>query len=142
MTANLFRDVSFPLFAQRLVKFVTVGLVSTFVFIGLYILLRTTFVPSVSNAVSLGVTMFGNFYANRVYTFERPDGTVSGQFSRYTVSYLAGFIASIVFVGAVLSLSHPRAGVAEVLAVCAGNGVATITRFVLLSAWVFRTPGA
>lgn len=129
---------SLPVRSRRVVSFALIGLICTVAFAGIYALLRTFLSPISSNVLALSITMILNFAANRSLTFRESAGSFVSQGVGYLAVYLLGMAASsaALAIGIAL-LHHPPAAVETLLAVAAG-GFATVIRFVLLSAWVFR----
>ena len=133
---------------HRMWSFALIGLVSTAAYTALYLLLRDGLSPVSANAVALVTTAVGNTAANRRFTFG-----VTGRTSMLRdqaaglVAFLLGFALTS---GSVLLLGTfaPHAGRAAELAVLiAASVVATVLRYVLLSAWMasprrHRTPSA
>jgi putative flippase GtrA len=130
--------ISAPVLAGRVMSFAIIGLLCTFAFAGLYAALRTAVAPLPANAVALALTMTANFAANRRFTFAAHAGPLLPQLGGYLVVYAAGLGASSLALLLALQLfSQPGAGLETIIAVACG-GFATLTRFVFLSAWVFR----
>ncbi len=122
--------------------FAVVGVISTVAFVVLYVFVRSFAGPLVANFVALSLTMWFNFAANRTYTFRARQGAWKVQGLQYLVVYVLGLGASSAVLHLSLQLaSKPPAGIETLIALAAG-GVATVVRFVLLSAWVFRRPAA
>jgi len=124
--------------ARRFGAFAVIGFISTGAFVVIYAIARTAMAPLAANFTALSLTMLFNFAANRKYTFQAGDGALHVQGAQYLAVYLLGLVAS----SAVLHLSlevvsEPPRALETLIAVAAG-GVATVIRFVLLSAWVFR----
>lgn len=123
---------------RQFASFAVIGIISTLAFVVLYAAARAFVGPLVANFVALTLTMLFNFAANRAYTFRARDGRWAVQGGQYLVAYLLGLGGSSGVLWASLELvSEPPRTVETLIAVAAG-GVATVIRFVLLSAWVFR----
>jgi putative flippase GtrA len=118
-------------------SFVTIGVVSTIAYIALYDALRPVAPAGVANAIALVATAIGNTAANRRLTFR-----VSGRVSllRDQAAGLAALVLALsITTGAVGLLERiaPNPGrVAELIVLAAANGLATVTRFVLLRSWI------
>jgi putative flippase GtrA len=129
-----------PGFAQQVVRFGVVGLLSTLAFALLYLVLRPLFGGQAANFLALLLTALGNTWANRWFTFGVTGrlGAVRHQAQGLVVFGLAWCITSGSLVG--LHAAIPHASPAQEIAVLtAANLVATVLRFVLLRGWVFRT---
>ncbi|MCK6565243.1 MAG: GtrA family protein [Dehalococcoidia bacterium] len=124
--------------ARSFLSFALIGAACTVAFIGLYALGRVYLDPLAANIVALTLTMTFNFGANRRFTFEPNGDPLALQSARYGAAYLLGLGASTLTLHLALSLVHePRRLIETFLAVGSG-GVATVIRFALMSAWVFR----
>jgi putative flippase GtrA len=128
---------------SQLARFVVVGVASTLAFIVLYLLLRQAMSAQAANAVSLLVTAIANTAVNRRFTFG-----IRGR-SRAARHQLRGLIAfgiGLVLTSGALAALHAataRPGRAvEVAVLVAANLVATVVRFGLYRAWVFRGQAA
>lgn len=125
----------------RLTQFAIIGVACTVAFALLYSWFRTMTGPIAANVAALSITMVFNFVANRWFTFDAADGRLVADAAGYGISYLIGMAASsAVLWASLVVVGEPSATVETLLAVASG-GAATVTRFVLLSAWVFRRPG-
>jgi putative flippase GtrA len=118
-------------------SFATIGVLSTIAYLVLYSALRSFAAAAPANAIALVVTAIGNTAANRRLTFG-----VTGRSSllRDQAAGLAAFgLALAMTTGAVGLLERiaPNPGrAAEILVLAAANGAATVTRFLLLRAWI------
>jgi putative flippase GtrA len=133
-------DVGRPavrLLAAEIRSFVTIGVASTIAYVVLYGGLRVAASAAVANAVALVLTAIGNTAANRRLTFG-----VRGRASllRDHAAGLAAFgLALAITTGAVWLLEQlaPNPGrLAEIGVLVAANGLATVSRFVLLRSWI------
>ena len=125
---------------SQLVRFGTVGALSTLAYLVLFALLRPLGGPQPANLVALLITAVANTAVNRRLTFE-----VRGpeQALRHQVQGLFIFAVGLALTsGALAALDwvepHP-ARLLELAVLVAANLAATLLRFVLLRAWVFRT---
>ncbi|HEY4461977.1 MAG TPA: bifunctional glycosyltransferase family 2/GtrA family protein [Streptosporangiaceae bacterium] len=125
----------------QLARFLLVGVASTLAFVVLYLLLRQATGAQAANAVSLLVTAVANTAVNRRFTFG-----IRGR-ARAARHQLRGLIAFgiglLLTSGALAALhaatAHPGRGT-EVAVLVTANLVATVVRFGLYRAWVFRGP--
>jgi len=123
---------------RRFASFAVVGAISTAAFVVLYTLARAVVGPLAANFAALSLTMLFNFAANRSYTFRATQGQWPVQGARYLAVYVLGLAASSGVLHLSLQVvSEPPRTLETLIAVAAG-GVATVIRFLLLSAWVFR----
>jgi putative flippase GtrA len=123
--------------SRQLLRFASVGVVSTLAYVALYNLLRIGATPAAANAIALVVTAVGNTAANRHWTFE-----VRGA-DRLARDHAGGLLAFLVALAitsasiAALGIVAPEAGrLAEVVVLLAANAAATAVRFVLLRTWI------
>lgn len=128
-----------PGFRGQVLRFAAIGVVSTLAYALLYLLFRDGFSAQTANALALLVTAIANTAANRRLTF-----AIRGRrrIVRHQLQGLAVFaLALAVTSGSLLLLealsAHP-AHLTELIVLIAANLVATVLRFVLLRAWVFR----
>lgn len=126
--------------ARRFGSFAVVGAVSTGAFVALYALGRTLMGPMAANFAALSLTMLFNFAANRKYTFEATHGPIHVQAVQYLAVYALGLGASSAVLQVSLSLVSEPGRVLETAIATGAGGAATVIRFLLLSAWVFRQP--
>lgn len=128
--------------ARRFGSFAVVGVISTAAFVALYALGRTMTGPMAANFAALSLTMLFNFAANRKYTFAATHGPIHVQAVQYLAVYVLGLGASSAVLQASLSLVPEPGRVLETGIATGAGGAATVIRFLLLSAWVFRQPPA
>lgn len=126
--------------ARRFGSFAVIGAISTVAFAVLYTLSRTVVGPLGSNFIALSLTMLFNFLANRKYTFGATDGALHVQAVQYLAVYVLGLAASSGVLHLGLQVVTEPARALETLIAVGAGGVATVIRFLLLSAWVFRPP--
>ncbi|MCX5103291.1 bifunctional glycosyltransferase family 2/GtrA family protein [Streptomyces sp. NBC_01768] len=124
----------------QLLRFTAVGAVSTLVHLLLYTTLRPLAGSQAANALALLICAVANTAVNRRLTFGlRGRGGVLRHQGRGLFVLLIGLAITS---GSLATLHHtmPSAGQAAELAVLlAANLVATLLRFLLFRAWVFRT---
>ena len=120
-------------------RFAAIGVVSTLAYALLFLLLAGAVGSAAASAAALAVTAVGNTAANRRITFEirGRDGLARHQAAGFLV-----FVLALALTNGALSLLHdldrhaPRLLEAAVLVLA--TLVATVTRYVALSSWVFR----
>jgi putative flippase GtrA len=123
----------------QLVRFSTVGVVSTVAYVVLYGLLRSPLGPWWANAVALLITMLGNTQANRTWTFRR--GGRKGLARSYAaagVAFVVGLATSTLALAAVRVVIDDPPLVADMIALVPASIVATAVRFLLFRHWIFR----
>jgi putative flippase GtrA len=130
-----------PSFERQVGVFATIGVVSTIAYLSLYTLLRSAVSPLSANALALLTTAVLNTAANRRFTFQRRG---RHQVLRHHLGGVAIFGLGLLITSATLAalqalIAEPTR-VEELVSLVAANGLATMSRFVLLRAWVF--PGA
>jgi glycosyltransferase involved in cell wall biosynthesis len=129
-----------PVLRQAL-TFGAIGVVSTLAYAVLYSLLRGAMVAPAANAVALVVTAVGNTAANRRLTFG-VRGTAS--MARDQVGGLVAFGIALLLttasIGALEAVAPDAGRALELVVLVAANAVATVTRFLLLRAWISRAP--
>jgi Gpi18-like mannosyltransferase/putative flippase GtrA len=126
--------------ATPLTRFAAVGALSTGLFLVIYTGARELMGPFAANALSLGLSMCFNFIANRVFSFRERRSTLRLEVPGYLIAYLIGVLASSVLLWVALSIvPHPPRRIEEVIVLGAGVG-ATVTRYLLLTRFVYRAP--
>ncbi|GAB6897766.1 bifunctional glycosyltransferase family 2/GtrA family protein [Kineosporia succinea] len=127
-----------PGLTGQLIRFATVGLVSTLAYVVLYALLRDGIGAQAANLVALLVTTVGNTAANRSLTFgvHGPHRWWRHQFQGLAVFALTLLLTSgaLALMGSAGSVHH----VVEVVVLVLASLLATALRFTLLRTWVFR----
>lgn len=124
---------------RQVVRFAGIGVCSTLAFLVLYIALRPGLGAQVANFLALLITAIGNTAANRRFTFG-----ITGRrhAARHQVQGLIAFGLGLALTSGALALLHgewPHAGrIVELAALVAANLTATVLRFVLLRAWMWR----
>jgi putative flippase GtrA len=121
-----------------IVSFSIVGAICTVAFAVLYNLFRSFANPTGANLLALGLTMVINFAANRRFTFQARSGSLPGQVVRYALVYVVGLVASTLVLDLGLEVVARPGRIVETLIALASGAVATVIRFLLLRAWVFR----
>jgi putative flippase GtrA len=123
----------------QLLRFGIIGLLSTAAYALVYWLLREFWSAPVANATALVLTGLANTAANRRLTFG-----VRGRraLARDHLGGLAALGIALLTTTAAIALLHalaPGAGrLAELAVLSTANVVATITRFLLLRAWIYH----
>ena len=119
---------------------ISVGVLSTAAYALLYLLFSSVMIGFLANFLALLVTAIANTTANRRFTFG-----VRGR-SRLAIHQFQGLIvfgmAWLVTSGSLLELHaiNPRANsTVELVVLTFANLLATVLRFVLFRAWVFRS---
>jgi len=132
-----------PGLVGQLVRFAAIGALSTAAYLALFLLLRGVVEAQPANLVALLVTAVANTAANRRLTFgvRGRDGAGRAQLQGLAVFALGLALTSGVLAG--LHAWDPHASrLAEVALLVTANGLATLLRFVLMRAWVFRSGSA
>jgi putative flippase GtrA len=128
-----------PGLVPQLMRFIGIGVVSTMAYLLLYVLLRQGMGAQGANFIALLVTAIGNTAANRRLTFG-----VSGSrgATKHQLQGLAVFGLGLLLTSGSLALLHAQATrpsrTLEAIVLVGANLAATVLRFVLLRAWVFR----
>ena len=127
-----------PALGSQLIRFASIGVVSTVVFAVLFALLAGPLGPVGADIVALSICAVANTAANRRLTFAL-QGPVDR--SRHYAAGLAVTLMPLALTLATLALLG-AAGVTALgpmlVALTLVNGLATAARFVLLRCWVFR----
>jgi putative flippase GtrA len=123
----------------QLVRFAAIGVASTLANLVLFLLFRTFMGPIWANVVALLLTTIANTAANRRLTFGvrgRQD-VAKHQFQGLIVFGLGLGLTTgaLALLGALVPGAHQSL---EVVTIVVANLVATVLRFVLFRAWVFR----
>jgi Gpi18-like mannosyltransferase/putative flippase GtrA len=121
----------------RLARFASIGLACTVMFAILYPLFRRELGPLESNAAALAITMVFNFLANRSWTFRAQRRSLLREAPGYLTAYLIGLGISSLALHAALSIVEAPSGAVETLIALAAGATATITRFALLTSFVY-----
>ncbi|WP_425565896.1 glycosyltransferase [Pseudonocardia ailaonensis] len=123
----------------QLVRFAAIGIASTLANLLLFLLFRTVMGPIAANIVALLLTTIANTAANRRLTFgvRGRDGAAKHQFQGLIVFGLGLGLTTgaLALLGVLVPGAHPSL---EVVTIVVANLVATVLRFLLFRAWVFR----
>jgi glycosyltransferase involved in cell wall biosynthesis len=125
--------------AGELTRYTSVGVVSTVVYVVLYLLLHSTLGMYGANALALALCTIGNTIAHARFTFGRLNRIRK---HHATVAGVTGFATGVGFTSLGLGLGAllgATSATAEAAAIILGTAVAAIVRFILLQAWMFRT---
>ena len=124
---------------RQLVRFVTVGVLSTLLYVLLYLPLRHPLGAQGANALTLLITVIANTTLNRRFTFG-----ITGRHhaARHQLQGLMVFWLTLGLTSATLAVAHsitstPPTAI-ELALLIAANVAATLVRFLLLRRWVFR----
>ncbi|GAB3691484.1 bifunctional glycosyltransferase family 2/GtrA family protein [Angustibacter aerolatus] len=124
---------------SQVVRFAGVGVLSTLAYLALFVALRPGAGAQWANLVALLVTAVANTAANRRFTFgvDTSDGAARQQLQGLVVFGL-GLALTSGSLWALHAAASPGRWV-ELGVLVAANAAATLMRFALLRAWVFRT---
>ncbi|BEP13064.1 bifunctional glycosyltransferase family 2/GtrA family protein [Acidothermaceae bacterium B102] len=127
-----------PGLVPQLVRFIGIGVVSTLAYLLLYVLLRQGMGAQAANFIALLVTAIGNTAANRRLTF----GVRGAGAAKHQLQGLIVFGLGLALTSGSLAALHARSTAPsrglEAAVLVGANLAATVLRFVLLRAWVFR----
>jgi putative flippase GtrA len=124
----------------QLVRFATIGVLSTLAYLLLFLGLRTGLDAQPANLVALGVTAVANTAANRRITFGIRGGPGAGRAQlQGLVVFGLGLALTAGTLAALHALAPAPARGTEVLLLVAANALATLLRFVLFRGWLFRS---
>jgi putative flippase GtrA len=117
-------------------RFLGVGVASTLAYALLYVLLRGPLGAAGANALALALTAVGNTAANRRLTFG-----IRGRngLLRQHAAGAAVFVLTLVLTNLALVLLHRAARPVELAGLVLASLAATMTRYVALKTWVFRS---
>lgn len=125
--------------AAPITRFLAIGVMSTLAYALLYLALADPLGSGLANDVALALTAVANTTANRRLTFG-----IRGRESmvRHQVAAFGVFLIALAFTNGALALLHSfdahPARLLEAAALVLANLVATLSRYVALSSWVFR----
>jgi putative flippase GtrA len=127
-----------PGLGHQVVRFASVGVVSTVVFGALFALLDGPLGPVGANVVALLVCAFANTAANRRLTFALRGRT--GRARHYAAGTALGLLPLVLTLSVLAALAAVGATSLPVMlvALTLANCTATVARFLLLRHWVFR----
>ncbi|HEY0804512.1 MAG TPA: GtrA family protein, partial [Pseudonocardiaceae bacterium] len=118
------------------IRFGVIGIASTLAYLLLFVLLRGMMGAQAANLIALLVTAVANTAANRRITFDVRGARNAG---KHQFQGLIVFAIGLALTSGSLALLGPTTHRALELGVLlAANLLATVVRFVLLRAWVFR----
>ncbi len=138
------RGVARLAIATPVARFVAIGVVSTLAYALLFLLLAGALGSAAASAVALALTAVGNTAANRRFTFgiRGRDGLARQQAAGFLVFLLALALTNGAL-GALHALDGHASRLLEVAVLVIATLVATVTRYIGLSSWVFRgRPGS
>jgi putative flippase GtrA len=125
--------------ARQLPSFAVIGAISTVAYLLVYLALRQLWPAIAANALALAVTAVANTAANRRFTFQV---TSRRRALRHQLEGGAAFAVGLAVSTGALGLLHLLAPnpsrLVELTALVLANAFATLTRFLLLRAWVFH----
>jgi putative flippase GtrA len=125
--------------AGQAVRFAAIGVASTLAYLLLFVLLRGGMGAQPANLIALLVTAVANTAVNRRVTFAVRGSRGAG---RHQFQGLIVFAIGLGLTSGALSLLNNAAGTparwVELTVLVGANLLATVVRFVLLRAWVFR----
>ena len=120
-------------------RFIVVGVASTAAYVLLYLLFRGVMAAQAANAASLLVTAIANTAVNRRFTFGiRGRAHAARHQLRGLIAFGTGLTVTSGALAALHAVSAHPGRAAEVAALVAANLAATVIRFTLYRAWVFR----
>jgi putative flippase GtrA len=130
-----------PSFFGQVVRFGAVGIASTAAFALLYLLFQSFASPQLANFLALFVSAIGNTWANRRFTFGvRGRSTVLLHQVQGLVVFGIAWALTSGSLGLLAALQPGASAHLQLAVLTAANLVATLLRFALLRAWVFRAP--
>ncbi|MBI2704262.1 MAG: GtrA family protein [Actinobacteria bacterium] len=127
--------------ASQLVRFASIGVVSTIVFAFLFALLVGTLGPFAADVVALAICTVANTAANRRLTFQTRGR--AGRTRHYLASLALAALPLALTLGVLVALAAMAVGSLPVMlvALTGANLVAALGRFTLLRRWVFGSAG-
>jgi putative flippase GtrA len=126
-----------PALAGQLIRFAGVGVVSTALFAGLFLLLAGLLGvgPVIADVVALGLSAVANTVAHRRVTFAQRGP--QGRRRHYRAAFAVALLPLVLTVG-VLALAGGASVPVDLALLTGVNAVAAVGRFLLLRRWVFR----
>jgi glycosyltransferase involved in cell wall biosynthesis len=125
-------------FGRQTVTYVMIGIVSTLISLGVFLALRNEIGAIWANFVAFTVTVLGNNWANRRWTFRRSSD--EDRLWRYLTSFAVYVVSLLVTTLALASVEGNSS--LELLMLLVTWGIAAVLRFVVLRGWVYRRSGA
>jgi putative flippase GtrA len=126
--------------AAPICRFLAIGVASTLAYALLFIALAGPLGSALANDLALAITAVANTTANRRLTFG-----IRGRerMVRHQLAAFGVFLVALAFTNGALALLHSfdphPARVVEAAALVVANLIATLSRYVALNSWVFRT---
>jgi putative flippase GtrA len=120
-------------------RFAVVGVFSTLAYLVLFAALRTTTGTQSANLVALLLTAVVNTAVNRRVTFRVATGNPLRQQAQGLAVFLLALAVTSGSLALLAALVQAPSRHLELVVVIVANAIATLLRFVLLRAWVFRT---
>jgi putative flippase GtrA len=125
--------------ASQLARFVVVGVASTVAYVLLYLFLRGFMGAQAANAISLLVTAVANTAVNRRVTFGiRGRAHAARHQARGLIAFAIGLAVTSGSLALLHAVTAQPSRITEVTVLIVANLVATVVRFALFRAWVFR----
>ncbi len=124
----------------QIIRFLAIGVASTLAYALLFIALAGPLGSALANDLALAITAVANTTANRRLTFG-----IRGRerMVRHQVAAFGVFLVALAFTNGALALLHSidphPARLVEAAALVLANLIATLSRYVALNSWVFRT---
>jgi glycosyltransferase involved in cell wall biosynthesis len=125
-------------FGRQTVTYLSIGIVSTLISLGVFLALRNEIGAIWANFVAFTVTVLGNNWANRRWTFRRRSD--EDRLWRYVTSFAVYLVSLLVTTVALASVEGNST--LELIVLLLTWGIAAVLRFVVLRAWVYRRSGA
>jgi putative flippase GtrA len=125
--------------SAELTRYAGVGVLSTIMYVALYLLLRGRLGMYGANVLASALATVANTYAHARFTFRRSGNM---QLRVATMAGLAAFVLGVSLTTASLSTSGAvgwTSPLAEALAIVSGSLAASAIRFVILQEWSFRS---
>jgi putative flippase GtrA len=128
-----------PGLIRQLLRFGAIGVASTLAYLALYVLMHPLIGAQAANLTALLITAIANTAANRRLTFGIKGGADA---LRHQAQGLVVFAFGVLFTSSSLALLHALvvtpSRITEAIVLCGANLLATVARFLLFRAWVFR----
>ena len=125
---------------RQLLRFGTIGIVSTVLHLGMLAVLAAPLGAQVANAVALLVATLANTAANRAWTFGvRGTQALGRHHAQALVVFAITWVATSGAL-ALVAIAWPQASTTvTVLAVAVANVLSTVARFAAMRGWIFRS---